>query len=239
MSEVIRTRKMALKAWAKSAAKKLRRRGRWVEAAQLEHEAAAVKNTRTMKKPARILLAHFQRLHPPLSPTGVWNTRTVNRLKRWMSISPKATAKKLLLNACAVSYAKRAIIRYSYPYHNAQRWSGIVRRIKPPNVPPYADCSSWVIWVYWVCGFPDPAGTGYRWGTSETIYYHCRAHGKFIKRGQEQAGDIVVYRGGVGHAELVTARGTVLTNGQDIGPVYRPIGAHSGQMYICRFKPFL
>lgn len=176
-------------------------------------------------------------------------------VKRWKGIKPYDTSwspalvellfptpahVKRFLEVCEVSYEKRALIHYSYPAHTNERWMGISHRIRPPRVPTWADCSSWAFWVWWACGFPDPTNTGYGWGTSESIYYACKAgRGKFVRRGREQVGDWVIYRGGVGHAELVIAPGLVLSNGQEAGPEKRPLGVHSGQMYICRFKPFL
>lgn len=76
-------RKAALLAWAKQAAPKLAAKGRAEEAATLLAEASDVTLADRMGKPARTLLAHFQRLHG-LAETGSFNRRTVRALRPWM-----------------------------------------------------------------------------------------------------------------------------------------------------------
>ena len=34
------------------------------------------------------------------------------------------------------------------------------RRIRPPSVPSYEDCSSFATWCYWTANAPDPNGRG-------------------------------------------------------------------------------
>lgn len=81
--------------------------------------------------------------------------------------------------------------------------------------------------------WPDPARADYAvWGNSDSFILNARNFGRFVPLGQERVGDIACYVGGVGHAELVVARGRVLTNGSEAGPYYRPIAHHSGKVYI-------
>ena len=94
--------------------------------------------------------------------------------------------------------------------------------------------------MWWACQFPDPSGTGYRYGASGTLYQETVHRGRFIPLGQERLGDIAVYGpGGDDHAAIVSSRGTVLSNGMEAGPLYEGITAHSGPLAICRLAPFL
>jgi len=194
--------------------------------------------------PARRLISDMKR-HYGCKPayggcSGSFNVPFLNRLES--EVHPKETAAEQLLEACAVWYAKRAQTHYSYPQHSAERMD-----CPPlPGVAPWTDCSGMVRCLWWQLDqkhpgeWPDPAGAAYAvWGNSDSIIDHCRNFGESVALGSERTGDIACYVGGVGHAELVTARGTVLTNGNEAGPYYRPIGRHSGRLYICRLRPFL
>jgi len=143
---------------------------------------------------------------------------------------------RLLLDAVGIWFAKRGQTHYSYPAHSALRM-----QCPPlPGVAQWTDCSGMIRCIWQQLGWPDPAATAYRdWGNSEGMLAHARARGKLIPLGNEKLGDIVTYSGGVGHAELVVARGKVFTNGNEAGPYYRAIGKHSGVMHICRLAPFL
>lgn len=132
-------------------------------------------------------------------------------------------------------YAHRAATRYSYPDHNGERMK--VPRI---GVPPWTDCSGMIRCQWWQAGWPDPAGAAYAVsGNSESFIAQTRRVGAFVRPGQERLGDIVCFRGGVGHAQLVTKRGVCLSNGQDAGPLYVPAFAHSGEVFVCRLPPFV
>jgi hypothetical protein len=221
---VIIRRKRALERWAKS---------RHIPRPEGFHAL-----TPRMGAPAHTLLKTFQRLHPPLAVTGLWNGPTLRRIERWFPNDAKAIATGKLLEVCRFSEANRWRTGYSYPAHIAQRMDGISRNIRPPQIPPWMDCSSWVLWVFWVCGFPSPCGT-YAWGSSWTMLDHAKnGHAKRIYKGFEKAGDLVIYDSGVGHVEICVGRGRVMTNGSDSGPETRTLGAHSGNMTIYRFSPF-
>jgi hypothetical protein len=115
---------------------------------------------------------------------------------------------------------------------------GIAHEIRPPHVPPWMDCSSWVLTLWWVCDFPSPCGT-YAWGSSWTMLDYARnGHARRIPLGLERAGDLAIWTGGVGHVAQVVSRGTVCSNGSEAGPLYEPIGHHSGTPVIYRLRPF-
>ena len=133
-------------------------------------------------------------------------------------------------------YSHRDQTRYSYPAHNLSR----MRCPKMPGVAAWTDCSGMVRCMWQQLGWPDPARSNYAvWGNSDSFIANAKAHGRLIALGSERRGDIACYVGGVGHAELVTRRGRVLTNGSDAGPYYKGIAQHSGKLYICRLAPFV
>jgi hypothetical protein len=165
--------------------------------------------------------------------------RRVRRIERYQS---SVTDEQRLLEVADYWYVHRAASRYSYPTHNPDRMTCP----EFPGVAPWTDCSGMVRCMWWQLNqmqpgrWPDPARADYAvWGNSDSFILNARNFGKFIPLGSAQTGDIACYVGGVGHAELVTKRGTVLTNGSEAGPYYRPIAQHSGRLYICRLAPFV
>lgn len=160
----------------------------------------------------------------------------IRRAARILKYNRNMTPTKRLLKVADYWYAHRAQTRYSYPDHNMDR----MKCPHFPGVAPWTDCSGMIRCMWQQLGWPDPAGAGYAvWGNSDSFIAQARAHGKLIPLGQEKAGDIACYVGGVGHAELVVRRGVVLTNGSEAGPYYKPIAQHSGKLYICRLAPFV
>jgi hypothetical protein len=53
------------------------------------------------------------------------------------------------------------------------------------------DCSTYVTWLYWMCGLPDPNGAYHYngWGNTSTLF----AHGQKIALADVEPGDVVVY----------------------------------------------
>jgi len=163
------------------------------------------------------------------------------------ALLPCMPIKTALAYVEAYWYSHRNETRYSYPEHSALRMACQLM----PGVAPWTDCSGMIRCMWWqlneACerlGFkhiwPDPAGAGYGvWGNSESFIVQGKKNGKVVRLGAEQHGDIACYTGGVGHAELVTKRGTVLTNGNDAGPYYKGIAQHSGKLTIVRLAPFV
>lgn len=228
-------RKRWLKRWATSRISTLRNAGRTEEADRLANINKHVLPVGYMGDWARRLLREFQ-LFVNLAPTGYWNSKTVEALKRSYTALTRPTKTEQLLEAAGIWYSKRALTHYSYPDHNLERMN-----CPPlPGVAKWTDCSGMIRCIWKQLGWPDPAGMNYAiWGNSDAIIQRTRNYGKFIPLGSEKAGDIACYTGGVGHAELVVARGKVLTNGNEAGPYYRAIGQHAGRLYICRLAPFV
>lgn len=213
-------------------------RKKWLKAWALATKTPIPKGfalTGVMGTQARALLQAYQK-SVGLAQTGKWNAPTTEKLKAWYERTHKPTNEQRLQYAIDVWYAKRDQTHYSYPHHNAQRMT-----CPPlPGVAPWTDCSGMIRCMWKQLGWPDPAGQGYAvWGNSDAFIMRARNYGKFIPRGSEKLGDIACYQDGkVGHAELVVSRGRVLTNGNEAGPYYRALGAHSGRLYVCRLAPF-
>ena len=90
-----------------------------------------------------------------------------------------------IVDAAHEAARKHAQIEYS---PDARRMQGVRDRIRLPNVPRYEDTSSFVTWLYWQAGAPDPNGNDYDGtGTTATL----------ISRGKETTsplpGDLVFY----------------------------------------------
>lgn len=83
------------------------------------------------------------------------------------------------------------------------------------------DCSSWFIGIYKACGLPDPAGTGYSYGNTATLW----DHGREVSEADALPGDGVIYGTSaasshhieflykapvtIGHGDAAVNRGTV------------------------------
>jgi hypothetical protein len=180
----------------------------------------------------RTLISAFSVAHK-LPAVDHWYADNLTFLEDWY---PKPSNAQKLQSAVNIWYAKRDQTHYSYPAHNMQR----MQTPPLPGVATWTDCSGMIRCMWKQLGWPDPAGQNYAvWGSSESFIQRAYNYGKFITPGNERLGDIACYRGGVGHAELVVAKGQVLTNGNELGPYYRGLGLHSGKMYIVRLAPFV
>lgn len=128
---------------------------------------------------------------------------------------------------------KRNDIHYSQDLH--KRWSGINQAIHLPDVPPYADCSAFVTWVFWTSRIairgsagPDIVNhadwsRGYT-GTMSQFGTRHRFGTKFWKRGRT----LVFYgRNGISHVALYVGKNKdgvpmVVSHGQEAGPLLVP-----------------
>jgi hypothetical protein len=193
--------------------------------------------TNTWGQMVQLVTKAYQKAHH-LPVTGQLDDATV------LSLDPHWVHTQVLLNVASVCYARRMQIHYAHadvPSETVLRNSGIQNDVTLARLQQgaamWADCSSFVRYVYWLCGFPDPMGAKYlgNGGNSGTMY----GRGVHIALGTELPGDVATYGvNGDDHAALVTSRGNVLSNG--LYPMrYEVITAHSGPLYIRRFGPFL
>jgi hypothetical protein len=102
----------------------------------------------------------------------------------------------------------------------ADRMEGVREKIRPPNWPHHADCSSLATWIYWVSGYPDPNGRGYDgFGYTGTL----DDHGVRVSRANIRLGDLVFYAN-PDHVAVYVGRGRVVGFGHQGGPDNDPIG---------------
>jgi len=130
-----------------------------------------------------------------------------------------------VVNTAKFAAAREPIIHYT---QSALRMQGVRDRIKPPRVPNWEDCSSFVTWLYWVAGAPDPNGLNYSgYGYTGTLV----RHGRPISVVQLRPGDLVFYGGSYWvphHVAVYVGGGQVISHGTESGPKwasanYRPI----------------
>jgi cell wall-associated NlpC family hydrolase len=100
---------------------------------------------------------------------------------------------------------------------------GVVDKIFPPDVPRYADCSSFATWTYFVGGARDPNGLAYSgYGYTGTLAQHGWRVG--TTRAQDVArarpGDLVFYGRGRpwDHVAVYVGGGLVVGHGSESGP---------------------
>jgi len=96
----------------------------------------------------------------------------------------------------------------------ADRMQGVREKIRPPDWPKHADCSSLATWVYWVSEYPDPNGLGYN-GTGYTGTLDD--HGHRVSEVQAKRGDLVFYSN-PDHVAVYVGNGRVVGFGHQGGP---------------------
>jgi hypothetical protein len=109
-------------------------------------------------------------------------------------------------------------IHYTQDY---RRMWGVREQVRPDDVPPYEDCSSFATWCYWVAGAPDPNGLGYNGsGYTGTQVNNGRSVGLDGRR----PGDLIFYGGSwssTSHVAIFTSdTSCVVSHGSEGGPYY-------------------
>lgn len=104
------------------------------------------------------------------------------------------------------------------------RMVGVTRKIRLPDYPRYADCSSGVTWLYWQAGAPDPNARGY---DGEGFTGTLAAHGSPVSPSAIVPGDLVFYGAGPTYTHVALAikgqgqDARVWSHGSESGPSYR------------------
>jgi len=100
---------------------------------------------------------------------------------------------------------------------SSTRWSGISQRVCPySKVPPVADCSSFVTWLFWSAfGNGNDFVNGQNWKAGYTGT--MGDHGKQVSLANARPGDIVLYGSPYGHATLYVGNNQVVSFGKN-GP---------------------
>jgi hypothetical protein len=172
-------------------------------------------------------LKDFQRTHG-LKVDGVYGGSTHLKLSKYFdaygrSLMRKAprqvatTRRQGIVKAAIYASQHRDVIHYT---QSSARMQGVRDRIRLPKVPRYEDCSSFVTWLYWLVGAPDPNGRGYDgYGFTGTQI----THGRRISTSQIRPGDLVFYGGWGGwsaptHVAVYIGNGKIVSHGSESGP---------------------
>lgn len=120
------------------------------------------------------------------------------------------------------------------------RFVGVTARIKPPDFPRFADCSSFATWCYWAASaeeahdraglIPDPNGRGYDgFGYTGTLI----GRGTVVSINRLRPGDLVFYgsasarpgfpAGSPTHVAVYVGSGKVVSHGNEAGPQVLPV----------------
>jgi WD40 repeat protein len=155
------------------------------------------------------------------------NTRVIIRSK------PGAGKARIRIVAAALAGAtQQARIHYSF---GANRFEGVLKKIRLPRVPSYADSSSFVTWCYWQAGAPDPNGSRYNGvGYTGTLV----AHG--VQVSKPQPGDLVFYGPSATipvHVAVYVGEGRVVSHGSEDGPILAPINYRPDLLQIRSYLP--
>jgi cell wall-associated NlpC family hydrolase len=126
--------------------------------------------------------------------------------------------RQALYNAAMALYNNRANEHYT---QGGSRWSGINSRIRPPNAPPYSDCSSSSTWCYWtVFGSGPDFLNNEDWDAGYTGSMSPR--GRTIPCSTMQMGDLAFYgKPKISHVAISIGNGRVVSHGSD------PVGIYS------------
>jgi len=122
-----------------------------------------------------------------------------------------------LYNAGMALYNNRAHEHYT---QTSSRWSGITGHVRPPNAPPYSDCSAAVTWCYWTVFGSGPDfinGDSWRGGYTGTL----SSHGWSVPCSSMIVGDLSFYGSPISHVAMSMGNGQVVSHGSD------PVGLYS------------
>lgn len=136
---------------------------------------------------------------------GVW-------LLHHTSIQKAPTQRERAVATAILGYNKNYLIHYT---QGSSRMYGVRHRVKPPNVPPYEDCSSFVTWCYWVAGAPDPNHLNYSgYGFTGTL----ASHG--VQTYSFKPGDLCFYGYGppYSHVTIYIGNNRAISHGSERGP---------------------
>lgn len=171
-------------------------------------------------------LKRFQKQHG-LRVDGIYGPSTHRKMtfdafgKQLMGQAPKPNPlgdkRSRIVKAAVYASSKRGYIHYT---QSSLRMEGVRRRIKPPAVPSWEDCSSFCTWLYWLVGGPDPNGLGFPgYGYTGTMINH----GRRISMSSVKPGDLVFYGGwsrwsAPTHVAVYIGGGKVVSHGNEAGP---------------------
>ena len=138
--------------------------------------------------------------------------------------------------AAAAMWAVNSKQYISYS-QSPSRWSGISQRVCPySRVPPVADCSSFVSWLYWSAfGKGNDFLNGANWSAGYTGT--MGNHGTPVSLANARPGDVVLYgQAPYDHATLYVGNNKVVSFGQNGPALLIPIN-YRGDFHIRSYLP--
>lgn len=170
------------------------------------------------KVATRQLVAFQKRHHIP--PSGIYGRRTHQALAHAYSATQIAGLAFLAAKrvdqlhrdtiGVVVAHSYNARGTMGYCNHGALRDCSLrVVWAAWPVVPTHLDCSSYVSWVFYQAGLPNPNGSGV--GTTKTLIHH----GQPVALGAPlKVGDLVFYARNNSHVAIYIGHGLVASHGQ-------------------------
>jgi Putative peptidoglycan binding domain/CHAP domain len=147
----------------------------------------------------------------------------------WKEDQIEVRMRAKIKSAALYGYEMRSKIRYT---QSGLRMEGVREKIRPPDVPTWEDCSSFVTWLYWLAGAPDPNGLNYNgYGFTGTQIQH----GHEVSRSAAKDGDLVFYGrsdAAISHVAVIVTASNVVSHGSDPGPNYLGIDYRSDRQQI-------
>ena len=131
---------------------------------------------------------------------------------------PSKSVRETIVDTAMLGNSKAGQIHYTQDY---RRMWGVREQVRPDDVPPYEDCSSFATWVYWVAGAPDPNGLGYNGSGYTGTQVN---HGRSVGLGGRRPGDLIFYGSSwssTSHVTIVASDTSyVVSHGSEGGPYY-------------------
>jgi hypothetical protein len=160
--------------------------------------------------------------------------RGFDRYGAWlMGRAPGEGSGKPAVAVSTALYAASKAGQIHYTQSEDRMW-GVRNRVRPPRVPQYEDCASFVTWCYWVAGVSDPNGLGYN---GEGWCGTLDAHGRRVS--DPAPGDLVFYGWGPlpapGHVAIYVGGGKVVSHGSEAGPAVLSLDYRSDRGNVRRY----
>lgn len=208
--------------------------GRDVTAVQRALNGAALRATTPNRKYDKATVSQIKLFQASrkLHVDGIYGPQTHKALARyfdaygaWLMGVPRQQDTQVggvrahIVSTAVLGYNKRDEIHYT---QGPRRMEGVRRKILPPAVPHYEDCSSFATWCYWVGGAPDPNGQGYNGqGYTGTL----AQHGRRVRLDDAKPGDLILYGHGAPwqHVAIYVGHGRVISHGSERGPFLLPV----------------
>ena len=124
--------------------------------------------------------------------------------------------RETIVETAMLGHRKHSQIHYT---QDSRRMWGVREEVRPDDVPPYEDCSSFSTWCYWVAGAPDPNGLGYNGSGYTGTQVN---HGRSVGLGGRRPGDLIFYGSSwssTSHVALIAENvAQVISHGSEGGP---------------------